>query len=214
MIRRSPFTLLEMLAAVTILAIVGAVSGMALTSFARSWEKGRQVGDRLARYQTIDRFAESVLRNLIPFRWPVEELESDQELLFRGNGEDLYGVSQKRVYGKTDYPFLFFRLYLEQQELKCDYSSTPLIPDETVTGQQVDTETLADGVKSLTFLFADYNGSEIEWTEDWDEDRDALPLAIQITVEFTDGTRQCWLRRTAGSAAGSVWGDRLDPEES
>lgn len=213
---RHSFTLLEMLAAVAILALVGAIGATALTTVVRSWEKARRVGARLEKYQTLDRFAESVLRNTVPFRWrPDDDSASEETLLFKADGEELRGACLRRVYGKTDYPFRFYRLYCEDEKLKCDWSMTPLRPDlEPGTGQRVETEILAEGVKSLDFLFADYENGEITWTDSWDEDRDAIPLAIQFQLTFTDGERQQWLRRTSGSAAGSVWGNRSDPENT
>ncbi len=210
--RRNSFTLMEMLAAIAVLAIVGAICGVSLNTLAKSWERARKAADRLGRNQAIDRFAENYLRNIIPFRWKLEE-NGEEEILFRGDGVELYASCQQRVYGKTDYPFLFFRLYCEEEKLKCDYSSTPLLPDTPlINGQILHTETLAANLRSLKFMFADYDGEQLTWQESWPEDREAVPLAIQLILEFTDGSREAWLRRTAGSAAGSVFGDRPDLE--
>ena len=42
---------------------------------------------------------------------------------------------------------------------------------------------------------------EIEWEETWDTDEhDGLPLAIQMKIEWQDGTTQYWLRRQAGTS--------------
>ena len=52
----------------------------------------------------------------------------------------------------------------------------------------------------------------IEWTDTWvEDDHNGIPLAIQLTVEWLDGTKERWLRRTAGSSGNSTYGDREEP---
>ena len=44
-----------------------------------------------------------------------------------------------------------------------------------------------------------------EWIED---DHEGIPLAVQMEVEWADGSKERWLRRTAGSAANATYGNR------
>ena len=50
---------------------------------------------------------------------------------------------------------------------------------------------------------------DVEWLETWEEDEhEAIPLAIRMTVEWTDGRKEYWLRRTAGNAKETTFGYR------
>ena len=42
---------------------------------------------------------------------------------------------------------------------------------------------------------------------------DFIPLAVQMTVEWKDGTEECWLRRTAASGGNSVYGALQEVDE-
>ena len=51
--------------------------------------------------------------------------------------------------------------------------------------------------------------------EYWDEDEhNAIPLAIQMKVEFLDETSEVWLRRVAGVSHASTFGNRDLPDET
>ena len=70
----------------------------------------------------------------------------------------------------------------------------------------VKTVILAENVENLIMTYADYDeDGEIEWLEVWDQDdeeyEDRLPAAVGFTIEFEDGERLSYLRRTAGLSA-------------
>ena len=59
----------------------------------------------------------------------------------------------------------------------------------------------------MEFLYAGQQDSAVIWVEEWDrENYDFIPLAVQMTVEWKDGTTEQWLRRTAASGGNSVYG--------
>ena len=65
---------------------------------------------------------------------------------------------------------------------------------------------LAENVASLTLNYGDYDDDgEIEWLEVWDQEdsdyKNRLPAAVGFTVEFENGERVSYLRRTAGLSA-------------
>ena len=77
---------------------------------------------------------------------------------------------------------------------------------------------LARNVSSISFLYAEESGDDdhsLEWLDVWEEEEhDAIPLAIQLTVEWLDGTREQWLRRAAGVSGRSRFGVRNVLKES
>ena len=194
------FTLLEVVVATSLLTLVGMLIAMSVASFHRSWSQGRKVAQRLERNIAIDRIAETVIRSMVDFRWLNEEEGSD-ELVFLGEADELWVTAMNRSYGGNS-AFRFARLYMEDGVLLCDYSDTPFLPWIDLKDQIYRTETIAKGVSALTFRYATENDSgELEWLEDWDLDEyDKLPLAIQMTIEWEDGSKQRWTRRQAGTS--------------
>lgn len=210
--RQAGFTLLEVIVATGILALLGLLIGMSVNTFHRSYMQAQKVGNELQRNQVIDRLVDSYFVNAIPFEWDDENLET--HYVFSGLPDELYLTSIRRAYAKDASAIWFIRLYCEDGTLKCDYSAFPLLPWIDLEDQNFTTEVIATGVNSISFLYAEKKDDEIEWLEEWvEEDHDGIPLAIQITVEWTDGTKERWLRRTAGASSNSTFGDREEPSE-
>ena len=137
---------------------------------------------------------------MVEFRWPNKETGSD-ELVFLGEADELWVTALNRSYGGRS-AFRFARLYLEGNDLLCDYSETPFLPWLDLKDQLYETEKIASGVSALTFRYATENGDgELEWQESWDlDEHDELPLAVQMRIDWLDGTSQTWLRRQAGTS--------------
>ena len=59
------------------------------------------------------------------------------------------------------------------------------------------------------FLFSADKYGEVEFLDEWiEDDHEGIPLAVQMEVEWADGSKERWLRRTAGSAANATYGNR------
>ena len=155
---------------------------MSVSSLQRSWEHGRRIASRLERNLAIDRIAETVIRSMVDFRWPNKE-EGTDDLVFLGEADELWVTALNRSYGGKS-AFRFARLYLEGDELLCDYSDTPLLPWVELKDQLYSTEKIASGVSALTFRYAtETDDGELEWEASWDTDEhDELPLAVQMRL--------------------------------
>ena len=204
------FSLVEMVAAIAILALVGLLIGTSVNIFYRSYSQAQKIGSELRRNQAIDRIAEGYLANAVPFPWLNEQ--SETKYVFLGEYGELYLTALRRTYAESTGALRFIRLYLDDEALKCDYSPTPLLPWRSLDDQKYDTEIITDGVRRISFQYAEINDGVIEWTDTWvEDDHNGIPLAIQLTVEWLDGTKERWLRRTAGSSGNSTYGDREEP---
>ncbi len=199
-----------MIAAIAILALVGLLIGTSLSLFHRSYTQMQRIGNELKRNQAIDRIAESYFVNAVPFQWVDEKDET--KFVFLGDESELYLTVLRRTYAENGSALWFIRLYLEDEALKCDYAPTPLLPWKNIYDHRYETEIVAEGVRKISFLYAETRESEIEWVDTWiDADHNAIPLAIQLTVEWVDGSKERWLRRTAGSSGNSTYGNREEP---
>lgn len=212
--RRYAFTLVEVVVAMAIMTVVALIIGSASAIFYNSYRRSAQNADRLREYLAIDRVCDSGIRNMVPFRW--RDADNESRFVFSGEEERLLFTALRRADGDTPGGLIFIRLSLEENELVAEYAFYPRLPwaeeeDEGEIGE-FRREVLARNVSSISFLYAEESGEDdhsLEWLEVWDEEEhDAIPLAIQLTVEWLDGTREQWLRRAAGVAGRSRFGVR------
>ena len=202
------FTLVELIAAMTILAMIGTASAAAIAGFHRSHEKVAKLSARVERNRKLDKVAE-MMTNMIPFFWRDETDDNQENLVFDGREDELFFTSMQLPDSEGRGAFVFVRLYIDDENnLACDYKNTPLLPWLEMDEQQTNlkTEILASNVASITFTYGDYDeDDEIEWLEVWDQDdsdyENRMPAAVGFTIEFEDGERLSYLRRTAGLSA-------------
>ncbi len=215
-IRRSGFTLIELIVSMGILMAVTGIVAMASKSFYDGYDRSARVTRRLKEYMAIDNIMDVHVRNMIPFQWKDDN--SNTRFVFSGEEHKLHFTTLRRSYGKTAGSLIFIRLFVEENQLIAEYSTLPRLPwkedgDETMTYER---EVIAENVEQITFTYAekaseeeDEDGTGISWEENWPEDEHAaIPLAIRMHVQWTDGSSEYWLRRVAGVAKDSTFGTR------
>ncbi|MBE6367297.1 MAG: hypothetical protein E7052_05240 [Lentisphaerae bacterium] len=208
MMQRRFFTLVELIAAMAVMAMLGAAGAAALSGFQRSHHKVVALSERLERNRKLDKVAE-LMGGMIPFFWIDETDEDAENLVFDGQENELFFTAMRLPNSDGSGAFMFMKLYVnDDNELACDYKTTPYFPwleeEEDIAG--IKTVILAKDVEALTMTYGDYDeDGEIEWLELWDQDDDEyknrLPAAVGFTVEFADGEKISYLRRTAGLSA-------------
>ena len=219
-LRRNPFTLVEIVVAMAIMTVVALIIGSASAIFYNSYRRSVQSGERLREYLAIDRVCDTGIRNMVPFRW--RDSDNESRFVFSGETERLLFTALRRADGDAPSALVFIRLRLEEDKLVACYSFYPRPPwDEEYQEddpESFDREVLATGVSAVSFQYAEVGeteNDEIEWLDEWDEDEHAaIPLAIRMTLEWKDGRREYWLRRTGGSSLHSTYGYRQGPENS
>ena len=201
------FTLVELIAAMAVLALIGSAAAAALAGFQRSHDKVATLSARLERNRKLDKVAE-LMGNMVPFFWRDETDDNQEHLVFEGMENELWFSAMRLPDSQGRGAFIFVRLYInDDNALACDYKDTPMLPWlEQDEQSNVKTVILAENVENLIMTYADYDeDGEIEWLEVWDQDdeeyEDCLPAAVGFTIEFEDGERLSYLRRTAGLSA-------------
>jgi hypothetical protein len=210
------FTLVELVAAMAIMIFVALIIGTASAAFYNAWRRSVRVTDRLKVRQNIDRIMDTCVRNMIPFSWKNED--DEEQVVFMGSREEIFFTARRRAAEGDNSAYLFIRLKLnEKQQLVAEYHTLPRFPWQEEGTYEMKREVLADNIMSISFLYASLNDEEIIWDEDWEEyDPEAaqddqtdillIPLAVQMTVEWQDGTKEVWLRRTAAVSRYSRFG--------
>ena len=201
------FTLVELIAAMAVLALIGSAAAAALAGFQRSHDKVATLSARLERNRKLDKVAE-LMGNMVPFFWRDETDDNQEHLVFEGMENELWFSAMRLPDSQGRGAFIFVRLYInDDNALVCDYKDTPMLPWlEQDEQSNVKTVILAENVENLIMTYADYDeDGEVEWLEVWDQDdeeyEDRLPAAVGFTIEFEDGERLSYLRRTAGLSA-------------
>ncbi|MBE6369863.1 MAG: prepilin-type N-terminal cleavage/methylation domain-containing protein [Lentisphaerae bacterium] len=206
--KRSFFTLVELMAAMAILALLGTAAAAALTGFQRSHDKVTVLSERLERNRKLDKVAE-LMGNIIPFFW-IDETDDDYEnLVFDGQEEELFFTAMRLPDGRGQGAFIFVRLFVDDNKrFVCEYKNTPMLPWLEDEDQQLNIkkEILAEKVESVAFFYADYtDDDEIELLEYWDQDdeeyENTLPVGVGFTIVFESGEKLSYFRRTAGVSA-------------
>ena len=214
------FTLVEMIVAMAVMIFVALIIATASMTFYNAWQRTVRVSDRLKTCQAIDRIMDNCIRNMIPFRWKDKDLDQER-VVFKGEPDNIHFVSLRRAYRHDKGALIFIRLKVENEQLIAEYSQYPRFQwdeDESELNSY-SREVLADRVRSVSFLYASEEEDELVWNDSREEDlnlnvsvtnpRSAtadskrtflIPIAVQMTVEWTDGRREVWLRRTAGNS--------------
>ena len=214
--RRSFFTLMELVAAAGIMLAIAGIIAFASRSFFRALASAERVSAQLQVYLNIDQVMDGCFRNMIPFNWETTDENDDTFQVFLGEEDYIHFTTLRRSYDDVGGNLFFVRVYVDEDELVAEYSKFPRLPwyedDENL--MPYDREVLATNVERISFLYAGAQDNTVIWLEEWDrENYDFIPLAVQMTVEWKDGTEECWLRRTAASGGNSVYGALQEIED-
>ena len=212
----SRFTLIELIISMAILMAVTGIIAMASKSFYDGYDRSAKVTRRLKEYMAIDNIMDVHVRNMIPFQWNDDN--GNTRFVFSGETNKLHFTTLRRSYGNRPGSLIFIRLFVEENQLIAEYSTTPRLPwkEDDEENMPFTREVIAENIDEITFTYAesatgeeDEDGTGIRWEENWAEDEHAaIPLAIRMQVKWSDGTTEYWLRRVAGIAKDSTFGTR------
>ena len=216
-VRRKAFTLVELVAATGIMLAIAGIIAYASSSFYRSLATAERVSAQLQVYLNIDQVMDGCFRNMIPFNWETEE-NDDTFQVFMGEEDMIHFTTLRRSYDDAGGNLFFVRVYVDDytDELVAEYSKFPRLPwlEDDEDSMPYDREVLATNVDKISFLYAGASDNTVIWREEWEREiYDFIPLAVQMTVEWKDGTEECWLRRTAASGGNSVYGALQEVDE-
>lgn len=206
---RRYFTLIELVCAMMVMMVVALIIGTAGSSFYNGYRRSAEATARLKERMAIDRIWDSALVNMLPFKWKDDNNEN--RFVFEGKNDELLLTTLRRVYGNDPSALMFIRFKVEDEKLVAIYSDYPILPwEEEEPSAVTQTEVIAENIAAISFQYAEQDDDgEIEWFDEWEEEEhNNLPLAIRMTVEWKNGTKEYWLRRTCGVNYNSNFGNR------
>ncbi len=189
--RQSGFTLLELLVAMGIFAIIGVMAMGGLNAVLGQESQARIQGERLASLQRALRLIANDLSSADP-RYVRDILGQDKELPFISNGTGGYLVRLTRG-GWPNPAQLPHRGTLQRVQYRLDDGKLlreywPVV-DVGALGQDPRSEVLLTGVKDAKLLFYDSVQGPGEWLPQWPPLRTVAPprpKAIQVTLDLED----------------------------
>ncbi len=197
------YTLIEVIVAITLLVTVIGVLFLGTATVTSSWEQLNRHSQQLENVLLLDRSIDSLLSNIIPFTWPNDDFRRPP-LSFRGDSERVDFTYIHAFNRLEDGAIRTCAMLLEDDEFVAYYCERPPFP-ESLSAEKLRRSVLSHDVDSVSFFYLDQEDEDVEFIDDWG-DRDYLPLAILVHVEWNDGTEKNWLRRTGGSSYYERWG--------
>lgn len=189
--RVAGFTLIELIAALVLLALMSSVIYGALSLAGRSWDGGEAKAAQVSEMRHTHEF----LREELTAEYPLRLRKAvDFPLLFTGERDELrYTASlPTRV---AEGGVLYFRLALARFDNKTQLIVERMFPDPQATQnpdfQGVEHSVLADGISDLkiSYFGRDPGAAESDapsWRDSWN-DTQRLPLLVKIEVQPKQG---------------------------
>jgi general secretion pathway protein J len=193
--RESGFTLLELIVAMLLLALMSALLYGSLSLSANSWDRGEAKAARTDDMRLTEEFLRQALTSQHPLRL---HKVVDQPLYFQGASDSLAfaGVLPGRAGGGVYY----FRLAVTPNGDTSRLTLSRLIPNSAATAlpgfDGADQSVLADGIAEVRFSYFGRDADSMmvntnavnppTWRDRWD-DPQILPLMIRVDVTPTQG---------------------------
>lgn len=209
-VRRSAFTLLEMVISLGLLALLAGLVVMAGAAVTNSWSRLEKRQQQFAELMRVDRTLDTILSNTVAFSWSDDA--GAMLPYFRGAPDRVRLAYRHRIAIPGEGGLRFVLLELNGDDLVARYHSRPFLDEERVF-QDGRTSILASGIAELRLRYAIID-SETDvaepprWVEQWrpedwplDQRRlHARPLAVHIGLEWEDGRVEHWIRRLPGTS--------------
>jgi general secretion pathway protein J len=205
------FTLVEILIAMTLLALLIGLAVGALRTAVQATRSGEALIQRTDRLRTAQEFLRRQLSHALPL--PFERIEDTGEnKVFMAERDSLRFVAPMPGFLARGGPHVQWLTFARSRDggmhLEFDHAQlNGYDPDNPKGDSERKPVVLLDGIRDGRFEFRalDENGELGDWDSAWD-DPQRMPLMVRLRVEFDEDSRQRWPAleiplRTAGMSA-------------
>ena len=166
------FTLMELLIAVTILALIAVIIGGSLSLGIRAWERGDvEISASQGLRVTCERLSQRI-KSIYPYK-----MQKDGKKLtaFKGDSESVWFVTSSLTSAENNMKWVSYSF--KDGDLTMDEG---IMPDKKLLEKVSEKgETLDSGISSLKFEY--FSAKTTEWKDSWDL-QEQLPSAMRITT--------------------------------
>lgn len=187
------FTLLEVLIAISLLALLVALAYSTLSASVRAMRSGEALIERTNRLRTVQEFLRRQLSHAMPL--PFERMDDTGEnRVFQMDGDTLRFVAPMPGHLSRGGPHVQW-LTLDGDALLFDHAQlNGYDPADPKADNKREPVVLIDGIRDAGFEFRELDpetGELGDWESSWD-DPQRLPLLVRLDVEFEEEARMHW----------------------
>ncbi len=206
------FTLLELLVAMTLLAIVMVLLFGGLRLGTRAWESGEERSEELARLEVVQGFIRRQLSQAYPLVMPVNRAE--RRISFTGRPDTLEFTTLMPAHlGVGGFHRLVLsvaavtadgagkRLVMRRRLFQPGVDDSPGLPDAEDEHESVLLERISGA--EFSYYGATEANEEPEWRDAW-EGAPSPPLLVRLGVTFPKGDRRYWPELVVRPRIGSL----------
>jgi general secretion pathway protein J len=221
--RRDGFTLVEVVLAMTILALMSAICYGAFHVAIRAVERGEVAVMTAQRLRAATDILIRQVKSAVPY--PVQNEDDDVYPFFVGQPQWMTFVTANGLLGGGGLARV--RYYVQPDPLALVLEEDPHFSPADLGAAPADepgaaAAVLLDGFRGLQFQYLLDDGADLEWRNDWDGyEEDLLPSAVRVVIEGLPGLElDVWgqeiplMVSTYGDANGEVDESDLAPEEA
>lgn len=192
----SGFTLLEILVAVSLLALLMALAVGSLRTAVRATRSGEALVERTDRVRVTQEFLRRQLSHAMPL--PFERLEDTGEnRVFVADRDNLRFVAPMPGYLSRGGPHVQWLSLVDDVDgarLEFDHAQlNGYDPDDPKGDSKREPVVLLEGIREARFEYRalDEAGELDDWSSTWD-DPQRMPLLVRLRLEFDEDRRQRW----------------------
>jgi general secretion pathway protein J len=178
-------TLVEVLIAVTILAVIVVLMASALRVGTRAWEAGDRRAAAQQELRAVVELLTDALSSAVPYRGRVGEV-AERGVLFVGEADEVRFVTSTPPLfleaPAVPYHAVTLRHVADERELRL---TERLVPTDEPFGEDPHL-VLSRAVAKLKFEYRDEEGL---WSDKWDRARNGLPVTIRVELTVRDPGR-------------------------
>jgi general secretion pathway protein J len=178
-------TLVEVLIAVTILAVIVVLMASALRVGTRAWEAGERRAAAQQELRAVVELVTGALSAAVPYKGRVGEV-AERSVLFVGEADQVRFVTSAppMFLEAPAVPFhaVTLRHAADDRELRL---TERLVPTDEPFGEDPHL-VLSRAIAGLRFEYRDDEGL---WTDRWDRTRNALPVTVRVELKVRDPGR-------------------------
>jgi len=193
------FTLVEMLLAVTLMALLLALAYGGLSAATRASARGQVMLEQTERLRMAHQFVRRELNQMLPLPYGLDD-QDQLSVLFEGGGDFAQFVAPMPGYLGAGGPQVQrFELLQGDNGLQLVFTHALWQGFDPSMLSEQEPVVLLDGLQNgqFEFLGRDENGQPGGWTPGW-TDPTSLPMAVRINLGMPEGSRIVWPELTTG----------------
>ena len=203
------FTLLEILIALALFVGLAVTCSSIILSMTSSMESQQARSKHVDSLVMLDRTLKKMLTHMVKFTWRDEDNQKVPH--FMGLQDRIRFVHLNKVNDVNDGGLRFVELAVDEEgRLMANYQTRPFRNGIDINDNAY-SSVLSENVSSIVFRYASVEEGEtssetLDWLDEWEEDREDIPLAVLVSVTWQNGDAESFLWRTAGNSYFERWG--------